>query len=57
MGYGQDNNLQQMQFTKTDGEHSHTVSIDSGGDAETRPRNFAVHFVIKAQDVAQRVRI
>ena len=57
LGYGVDGNELQMQFTRTDGDHSHTVSINSGGDAETRPRNFAVHYIIKAQDTAQRVRI
>ena len=33
-------------WTGPAGNHSHT--IDTGGDAETRPRNVCVHFIIKA---------
>ena len=40
--------------TEGTGEHSHTIG---GGDAETRPKNFAVHYIIKGKDIAQRVRI
>ncbi len=29
------------------GDHSHTVNITGGGDAETRPRNVAMNFIIK----------
>ena len=32
-------------FTNTDGTHSHT--INQGGDAETRPINAYVNFIIK----------
>ena len=35
--------------------HFHDVNV--GGDAETRPVNFAVHYIIKGKDIAQRVRI
>ena len=40
--------------TTSAGSHTHTIG---GGDTETRPKNFAVHYIIKAADVAQRVRI
>jgi len=40
--------------THNNTDHTHTIT---GGDAETRPKNFAVHYIIKAADVAQRVRI
>ena len=40
--------------TEGTGEHSHTIG---GGDAETRPKNFAVHYIIKGKDIAQRVRV
>lgn len=33
--------------TSPSGKHSHTVSINGGGDSETRPRNVAVFFYIK----------
>ncbi|MEY3367890.1 MAG: hypothetical protein RI973_1045 [Bacteroidota bacterium] len=29
------------------GDHSHTVNINSGGDPETRPRNFSLRYIIK----------
>lgn len=29
------------------GDHSHTVTINGGGDAETRPKNYGVNFFIK----------
>jgi microcystin-dependent protein len=29
------------------GAHTHTVTINGGGDAETRPRNMAVRYIIK----------
>ena len=36
--------------TETGGLHSHSFSITGGGDDETRPRNFAVHYIMKASD-------
>ena len=40
--------------TTTDGNHLHTIT--SGGDDETAPRNYAVHWIIKASDVGIRYR-
>jgi microcystin-dependent protein len=34
-------------YTLFDGTHSHTVAIDGGGDAETRPKNIALPYYIK----------
>jgi microcystin-dependent protein len=34
-------------FTKFAGDHSHTVSINGGGDTETRPKNLAMYYYIK----------
>jgi len=34
-------------YTLFDGTHSHTVAIDGGGDAETRPKNIAFPYYIK----------
>ncbi|MFM8495304.1 MAG: phage tail protein [Planctomycetia bacterium] len=34
-------------YTLFDGTHSHTVTIDGGGDAETRPKNIALPYYIK----------
>jgi hypothetical protein len=47
--------MQDLPYTSTDGAHIHAIT--GGGDAETRPRNFAVHYIIKGKDIAQRVRI
>jgi microcystin-dependent protein len=33
--------------TTTQGNHSHSVTINGGGDAETRPENMAVYYIIK----------
>ena len=33
--------------TSSSGKHIHSVSIDRGGDAETRPRNVSVYYYIK----------
>lgn len=33
--------------TTSNGAHDHTVSITGGGDAETRPKNIAVHYYVK----------
>lgn len=33
--------------TGTNGGHSHTISIDGGGDTETRPKNIALPYYIK----------
>jgi hypothetical protein len=41
--------------SSSSGHHQHYIA--TGGDAETRPKNYAVHYIIKAADVAQRVRI
>jgi hypothetical protein len=40
----------------SDGAHTHTLSVTGGGDAETRPKNWAVHWIIKASDVGVRYR-
>jgi len=32
------------------GDHSHTVN--GGGDNETRPKNIAVHYIIKAREIS-----
>jgi len=40
--------------TTTDGNHTHTIT--TGGDDETAPRNFAVHWIVKASDVGIRYR-
>jgi microcystin-dependent protein len=34
-------------YTLFDGAHAHTVAIDGGGDAETRPKNIALPYYIK----------
>ncbi|MDR4504182.1 MAG: hypothetical protein MRK01_05215 [Candidatus Scalindua sp.] len=34
-------------ITTIDGNHSHTVTITSGGDSETRPANVAVYYYIR----------
>ena len=34
-------------YTLFDGAHAHTVAIDGGGDAETRPKNIAFPYYIK----------
>jgi len=34
-------------YTLIDGAHAHTVAIDGGGDAETRPKNIAFPYYIK----------
>ena len=44
------------QRTGFGGAHDHTVAINGGGDAETRPKNWAVHWIIKATDVGVRYR-
>jgi hypothetical protein len=31
----------------SDGDHSHTVQITGGGDAETKPKSYAVNYFIK----------
>jgi hypothetical protein len=31
----------------SDGSHSHTVQITGGGDAETKPKSYAVNYFIK----------
>ena len=49
MGY-----IPHFNTTEGTGAHTHTVT---GGDDETRPKNFAVHYIIKGKDIAQRVRI
>jgi hypothetical protein len=36
-------------WTTRAGSHTHTVTI-AGGDSETRPKNFAVHYIMKATD-------
>jgi hypothetical protein len=56
LGYGTDGSSQ-MRFTKTDGAHTHQVTINGGGDSETAPDHVCLLFVIKAADVAQRVRV
>ena len=43
-------------YTDPAGDHSHTVTINGGGDPETRPKNFAVHWIVKASDVGIRYR-
>ena len=40
--------------TTTDGNHLHTIT--TGGDDETVPRNYAVHWIVKASDVGIRYR-
>lgn len=35
--------------TTSSGEHSHDLTLSGGGDAETRPKNAYVYFIIKAQ--------
>ena len=47
-------NLQDLPYTNTTGAHSHTVN--GGGDPETRPKNFAVHWIVKASDIGIRYR-
>ena len=37
-------------WTQRAGNHTHTVSINGGGDTETRPKNFAINYIIKAED-------
>ena len=32
---------------RTDGAHAHTVTINGGGDAETRPKTYSVNYFIK----------
>ena len=56
-GYGQDNNINQELWTKTDGAHAHAVTISGGGNSATAPDHVGLHFVIKAMDIAVRVRI
>jgi hypothetical protein len=34
-------------YTSTDGAHDHTVTINGGGDAETKPKSYAVNYFIK----------
>jgi hypothetical protein len=34
-------------YTSTDGAHTHTVQITGGGDAETKPKSYAVNYFIK----------
>ena len=41
----------------SDGDHSHTVTINGGGDPETRPKNFAVKWIVKATDKGVRKRV
>ena len=36
-------------WTTREGNHTHTVTI-AGGDSETRPKNWAVHYIMKATD-------
>jgi hypothetical protein len=33
--------------TSTDGNHAHTVTINGGGDTETKPKSYAVNYYIK----------
>lgn len=33
--------------TQSAGAHTHTISINGGGDSETRPRNVSVNYIIK----------
>ena len=40
--------------TTTDGNHTHTIT--TGGDDETAPRNFAVHWIVKAFETGIRYR-
>jgi hypothetical protein len=39
--------ISQNRATSAAGNHSHTITIDGGGDAETRPKNYGVNFFIK----------
>ena len=34
-------------ITSTHSGHTHSVEITGGGDAETRPKNVYVHYIIK----------
>ena len=34
-------------YTSPAGDHTHTVTIDGGGDAETRPKSYSVNYFIK----------
>ena len=34
-------------YTDTSGNHNHTVTINSGGDTETRPKTYSVNYFIK----------
>ena len=36
-----------LPYTNTNGNHTHTVSINGGGDKETRPNSFSVNYFIK----------
>jgi hypothetical protein len=36
----------------TAGAHTHTVTVDGGGDAETRPKAVFCHYIAKADDAA-----
>lgn len=42
--------------TNNAGDHTHTVTVSGGGDDETVPRNYAVHWIVKASDVGIRYR-
>lgn len=37
-----------LPYTSTDGDHSHSLTINGGGDSETRPANVALAFMIRA---------
>ena len=38
--------------TNSNGDHTHTVTIDGGGDGETRPKTVLVNYIIKHDDTA-----
>ncbi len=45
---GQDNtSFNDVNSTQAAGAHTHTVSINGGGDSETRPANIALNYIIK----------
>jgi microcystin-dependent protein len=37
----------QSQMSISEGDHTHTFTIDDGGEAETRPRNISMNYIIK----------